>query len=44
MREKSRSVIPRLGTIIIAILILILLRGHLRGGLLDGETLEPLLA
>jgi hypothetical protein len=42
MHEKSHSVIPRLGTIIVAILIL--LRGCLRGGLLDGETLEPLLA
>jgi hypothetical protein len=44
MREKRRSIIPRLGTIIVTILILILLRGHLRGGLLDRETLEPLLA
>jgi hypothetical protein len=42
MREKSCSVIPRLGIIIVAILIL--LRGRLRRGLLDGETLEPLLA
>jgi hypothetical protein len=44
MHKKSRSVIPRLGAIIVAIFILILLRGRLRGGLLDRETLEPLLA
>jgi hypothetical protein len=42
MHEKSRSVIPRLGIIIVTILIL--LRGRLRRGLLDVETLEPLLA
>jgi hypothetical protein len=44
VRQKSHGVVPRPGLIIAVILVLILPRGHLRGGFLDGETLETLLA
>jgi hypothetical protein len=44
MREKSHSIKPRLGATIIAIIIIIILRDHLIGGFLNGETLKPLLA
>jgi hypothetical protein len=41
---KSRGVVPRPGVVIVAILNFVLLRGRLRGGFLDRETIEPLLA
>jgi hypothetical protein len=43
VRKESHGIIPRPGVVIIAIIIL-LLRGRLRGGLLLRETLEFLLA
>jgi hypothetical protein len=43
VRQKSCGVIPQPNVIVIAILDLLLLRGHLRRGFLDGETVEPLL-
>jgi hypothetical protein len=44
--QKSHGVIPQPGVIVIATLILILIlpQGRLRGGFLDRETVEPLLA
>jgi hypothetical protein len=45
VRKCSRDVVPRLGIIIIAIIVIIFFpRGYLRRGLLHRETLEPLLA
>jgi hypothetical protein len=43
VHKCSHGVVPRLDIIIITIIVITLLRGCLRGGLLRRETLEPLL-